>query len=453
MSKDIVPELLEAIQKDFNSSMEKSSKLHALKKMIENETASYVEINDYAKKIGELLSRSLQKNISSNVLPDGKMYFNIAKRILEPTLGNNYKLVTEVATMVQKTLNRKNKINIKPQVPKINKDRIDGFLNRVSNEDNFDEVSWILEEPITNFTQSVVNDFVDENIKFQYKAGLRPKLIRKENGRCCNWCRDVIGTYKYPDVPKDVYKRHSYCKCTVEYFPGDGTKENVHTKIKSRIQEDQVVKKKRRRKFDSKKTYKNFYDGSQANEYFEDHSKALRTKKAKDAKDAFRVYTNTGYISINSALRQGKDFFKHVVSEEMKERIVKRIESMKKFISEQVLKNDIIVYRAMDKKYIEEQVGRLEDSIGKSFIEKAFASTSPLKKSAEKFYRGEESVLIKYHVPKGKGRGAYINSVSDFKNIEYEYLLANDTEAKILGYEQKGGKNILIVEIVKDENK
>lgn len=261
MSRDIVPELLEAIQKDFNSSMEKSSKLHALKKMIENETATYAEVNDYAKKIGELLSKSLQKNISSDVLPDGKMYFNIAKRILEPTLGNNYKLVTEVATMVQKTLNRKNKINIKPQVPKVNKNRIDGFLNRVSNEDNFDDVNWILGEPITDFTQSVVNDFVDDNIKFQYKAGLRPKLIRKENGRCCDWCKSVVGTYKYPDVPKDVYKRHSYCKCTVEYYPGNSKRQNVWDKKwrdldkKENIEARKNFDLKERTKSYSEKTY------------------------------------------------------------------------------------------------------------------------------------------------------------------------------------------------------
>ncbi|CAG7589950.1 hypothetical protein PEPTYR26121_01104 [Peptoniphilus tyrrelliae] len=36
--------------------------------------------------------------------------------------------------------------------------------------------------------------------------------------------------YEYPDVPKDVYRRHQRCKCTVDYLPGDGRKQDVHTK-------------------------------------------------------------------------------------------------------------------------------------------------------------------------------------------------------------------------------
>lgn len=59
---------------------------------------------------------------------------------------------------------------------------------------------------------------------------LRPKIIRKEKGNCCDWCKAVVGTYDYPDVPKDVYRRNRYCRCTVEYDPGDGKRRDVHTK-------------------------------------------------------------------------------------------------------------------------------------------------------------------------------------------------------------------------------
>lgn len=59
---------------------------------------------------------------------------------------------------------------------------------------------------------------------------LRPKIIRKEKGNCSDWCKAVVGTYDYPDVPKDVYRRNRYCRCTVEYDPGDGKRRDVHTK-------------------------------------------------------------------------------------------------------------------------------------------------------------------------------------------------------------------------------
>ena len=44
---------------------------------------------------------------------------------------------------------------------------------------------------------------------------------------CCDWCREVVGEYDYPDVSDDVYKRHRYCRCTVEYKAGNGRAQDV----------------------------------------------------------------------------------------------------------------------------------------------------------------------------------------------------------------------------------
>lgn len=53
----------------------------------------------------EILAEVLGVTIKAEVLPDGRMYFNIAERILNPTLQNNYDLVSEFTTEVQTTLN------------------------------------------------------------------------------------------------------------------------------------------------------------------------------------------------------------------------------------------------------------------------------------------------------------------------------------------------------------
>ncbi|PKK40389.1 hypothetical protein ABB02_00375 [Clostridiaceae bacterium JG1575] len=62
---------------------------------------------------------------------------------------------------------------------------------------------------------------------------MHPKIIRKEVGNCCEWCKAVAGTQDYAAVKEtgnDVFRRHRFCKCTVEYDPGDGKRQNVHTK-------------------------------------------------------------------------------------------------------------------------------------------------------------------------------------------------------------------------------
>lgn len=227
---DIAPELLEILQNDFREKYNSNEKIKKLNKLLSERKATYQEANQMAHELGEMLANVYQKNLTSDVLPNGQMYENIAKKIIYPTMGNNYDLMATYIEATQTGMNHNARIRIKGIRPELNQSRIDGVINRVSNEADFDKVKWILDEPIKNFTQSIVDDGVKANSEFQYKAGLKPKIIRKEVGNCCDWCKAVVGTYEYPDVQKDVYKRHRYCRCTVEYDPGDGKKVNVHTK-------------------------------------------------------------------------------------------------------------------------------------------------------------------------------------------------------------------------------
>ncbi|MCF0230660.1 MAG: hypothetical protein HUJ76_13325, partial [Parasporobacterium sp.] len=36
-------------------------------------------------------------------------------------------------------------------------------------------------------------------------------------GNCCDWCSSLAGIYEYGTEPKDVYKRHDSCRCTVTF--------------------------------------------------------------------------------------------------------------------------------------------------------------------------------------------------------------------------------------------
>ena len=226
---DIVPELLDKIQRDFQDEVKKSNKLKALRKLIDDKQATYEQANEYAIEIGEILARSFKKRISSSVLPDGRMYFNIGERILNPTLTKNYELATNIAKEIQEELNRQVGIGLKVSVPKVDKGKIKGFVDRLSSE-LFDDVSWILQEPIINFTHNGVNDVLEANASFQANVGLKPKIKRTLVGGACDWCVSLAGTYSYPDVPEDVYKRHERCRCTVEYIPDGVKRQNVWTK-------------------------------------------------------------------------------------------------------------------------------------------------------------------------------------------------------------------------------
>ena len=107
--EDIAPELLEKIKKDFEKKLEKSETIKAFREKVKKKTATYKDANDFAIEAGELLTDAFQSNLSKEILPDGKMYYNIADRIIRERLEHNYDITAEAAVEVQKILNEKAK--------------------------------------------------------------------------------------------------------------------------------------------------------------------------------------------------------------------------------------------------------------------------------------------------------------------------------------------------------
>lgn len=230
MVEDIVPSLIKKIKSEFEGARLDSEILKDLLSKLHHSKASYLDANQYAIEIGEILSEALGASLTNETLPDGKMYYNIAQRVLTDVLGRNYELVSDYTEQVQKNLNSEAKIGLAAQVPELNQDRIDGLVNRLASEESFDDVKWLLVDPIVIFSQSIVDDSIRKNAEFHHKVGLSPKIVRRVVGHPCKWCKSLEGSYNYPEVPKDIYRRHGNCRCTVDYHPGNGKKQNVHTK-------------------------------------------------------------------------------------------------------------------------------------------------------------------------------------------------------------------------------
>lgn len=225
---DIAPELLEKLKTSFSEKYSKSKKIDKLLSTIRDGKPTYYEVNELSISVGDILAEVFKENISQDLLPDGRMYYNIAKRTVEPMMINNYNIVSDNAAIVQEILNKNAGIGIKAQVAPVNQSRIDGIIDRLDEAEFFDDIKWILDEPIKNFTQSVVDDAIEKNAKFHKELGLEPKLIRKAEANCCKWCNQLDGVYNYSEAPDDIYRRHEYCRCTVELDVGK--KQNVWTK-------------------------------------------------------------------------------------------------------------------------------------------------------------------------------------------------------------------------------
>lgn len=209
-------EILDKIRKDYIEFSKRNKYIQDLIAKFENGKASLSEIDSITKATGYALKVAITKNVSENAAAFADE--DTLLEILDGTFHDNYELINEVAASVQKNLDKKQGINIKPQKADFPQDRIENLAKFTAGKDLSEEKA--LSEfgaSIENINNSIYTDYVQTNAKFRYEAGLRVYVIRTDGAGCCEWCSNLVGKYEEPNIPKDVWRRHKRCSCEITY--------------------------------------------------------------------------------------------------------------------------------------------------------------------------------------------------------------------------------------------
>lgn len=244
MAADVVPVLNEKIQTSFQSNMMRDRRIAQISKRIRDGTATFVDGHDYAERLGESLSKALISNLNEENLPDGRLYYNIAKRTVTPALQNNYELTNEAAEQIQSIIDSGLGIGLKSIKADFPESRIKGLIDKMTTEGISleDALIW-LGEPIINNSEAFFDDFIDSNAKLRTEAGLKATITRIAEANCCPWCDSLAGTYEYGSAPDDIYRRHQYCRCTVTYQTGKKS-QNVWSKSQWESSPEEIDRRK-----------------------------------------------------------------------------------------------------------------------------------------------------------------------------------------------------------------
>lgn len=227
-------EVLARIIEEMSQGMDSSQKARQIAEKISRGKATYADALDYARESSRIMTASMKKNLP-DVLTDGKLFRAEADQVIRKPMKRSGKNVAETAAEIQQRLNEEAGIGINAIVPDLNEDQITGIITDICNAESYQAGSDRLFTQMENFLEGTVDDCVRENADFQYQAGLDPTIERRTTGKCCSWCSNLAGTYRYADVSdrgNDVFRRHRNCHCIVSYNPGNGAKkrQNVHTK-------------------------------------------------------------------------------------------------------------------------------------------------------------------------------------------------------------------------------
>ena len=230
--EDIVPSLLEKIEKDFRAKVDADNEISRLFTKFDDGKGTLHDVSLYARRLGDLLSMTLQENLTEDVLPDGKMYYNIADRILNPMMRQNFNLTMEQALTIQKLIDAKGGIGLEPISADFPESRVKQIIDSLTEDTEFEVIKARMGEPVANCSHSFADDFIKANALYREKAGMRTYLKRTLVGGACPYCVRLAGTFDYNNAPDDIYKRHDSCRCTVTFY-SEKVRQNVHTKIQS----------------------------------------------------------------------------------------------------------------------------------------------------------------------------------------------------------------------------
>ena len=181
-----------------------------------------------------------------------------------------------------------------------------------------------------------------------------------------------------------------------------------------------------------KPKYQAFESKKAAREYFKERAEKWEASLSDDERVSVKGYTDRTYDMINTYLRNPKEarYFRSFNQASVEKQIREIDSAIEKF----ELDDDIKTYRGTN--LIE--FGRdiysaddLESLVGKEITMKGYSSTSTEISVAEDDFDGE--VLIEYTVPKGRGRGAYMDYITVIDNVpdsdrESEFMLKRDSQ-------------------------
>ena len=208
--------LSDKIKSDLVKLSKSDKHLQSIIKRLESGKANLTDVDDFAQPTGTVLKKVFEKSITES--PKAFTDEQLIAEILRDIFGDNYDLINSVAENIQKQLDKAAGIGIKPQRADFPSERIENLAKVTAQKDLTDKTALSeFTASVENINGSIFTDYVKTNADFRSKAGLKVYVIRSDHSKCCAWCSKLAGKYVYPDVPKDVWRRHKRCTCEITY--------------------------------------------------------------------------------------------------------------------------------------------------------------------------------------------------------------------------------------------
>jgi len=200
---------------------------------LDDGVGTYEEVSKIAEIAGDEIASTLASEYSEEVL--------------DAYMRAGHEIISEVGIQAQQNLNDAARIGIKPKTTKYPNAEVRSFAEEVALAEP-ETVPEMVKNAVPSMTMGMVDKIVKYNADFQADSGLRPIIKRTWSGsygshdtKHTDWCHDLAGEYEYRSEPRNVYARHTGCRCRVEYFPNKSAKGRITALAKGEVDREGVL--------------------------------------------------------------------------------------------------------------------------------------------------------------------------------------------------------------------
>jgi hypothetical protein len=214
---------IEQVAAAYEKLLRQNGRIQALEKKLSEGTITMKE----GAELNSLRARAFGRALSGKVL-------GIAQGEREGTctalLRKGCSDADELAQAAQRAALARQGLNLTPPTADFEEERARKIGHSLEDTTVPDET---IQRRARSATENMLNSQYDRNMKKGAdtcaSAGLKTYIVRDPGSGCCKWCDEVSGKFVYGSEPKDVYRRHDNCTCTVTYESGR-VRQNVWSK-------------------------------------------------------------------------------------------------------------------------------------------------------------------------------------------------------------------------------
>lgn len=203
-------EEIRALVDEFNRKVSLDPEIRSVMQKIRNQDVDFSDTSRMFWRRSELLRDYLQGIVLD--LPAGAR-----EQLCTALLNAGYNETNEVMQSVQQVQDEPQGIHLNPVLPKRPAERIHTVAHALEDPTvPDDKIVRRAGAPVANVQMSFHDRYIEENAKIRAKLGMKPTITRYGSG-CCAWCSAVAGRYRFGEQPKDIFRRHDNCGCTIIY--------------------------------------------------------------------------------------------------------------------------------------------------------------------------------------------------------------------------------------------